>query len=646
MSTAEGRGLTATPTVSVDPPAVEVEPAAGRASVPWHVFDTLSKALIASALAAMVAILFANAIDRAAFSGTLAWSSEVSEIALVVVTFVGSAVAYHDGHHLEIGVLRNKLPVAARPFIAAFGNWFVIVICAGLAWNGYHLLSGANSITSAVLEIPLSWPLAVMDIGMLFAVVYAVRRLVRLNRPAVVVATAIAVLAVLVVGWALSKYAAVAASPSLIIGGICALVLLAVGVPIAFVFSAGAFIYAYLSGAVPANEVASSTFDGTQGELLLAVPLFLLAGTLMTAGGLTKPLSEVLFLLVGRFRGAVLHIVVITTYLFSGVSGAKIADITAVGSAMEDMVVAHRYSRSEMAAVLSASGAMGETIPPSIGLLVLGSATSLSIGTLFLAGIIPAAVVGVCLMVLVYVRARRQPKGESPEDMPGGFAEWSRSVCRTGLRALPVLFVPVLLVGGIGLGWATPTEASSFAVVYAMILIVIINRRLRNQRLWDLFIETGVLSGMLMFIIATAHSFSQILTISNIPQRLVTGLGSIASNSTVFLLLVVPCLVLIGMVLEGVPGVLLLAPLLLPAAQSLGIGPIHFGIVLLLSLGLGAFMPPIGIGLYAACAVSKVTVEQVARPMLGYAAILVVGILIVAFVPKFTLFLPQLVGVS
>ena len=322
-------------------------------------------------------------------------------------------------------------------------------------------------------------------------------------------------------------------------------------------------------------------------------------------------------------------------YIVSGLSGAKTADVAAVGSVMRDMLRKEGYSLERSAAVLAASAAMGETVPPSIAMLVLASVTTISVGALFVAGVIPAAVIALCIMGLIYVQARRS--GEARVARANG-----RRILSASAGAVLPLLMPIILFLGILLGVGTPTEVSSFAVVYGVFLAGLIYRELGWAKFVNCLVHCAAVSGMILFILAAASSFSWVLTVAYLPQRLVELLASVHESGWLFMTGSILLLIVVGSILEGLPALLILAPILMPIAVQVGINPLHYGIVLLIAMGIGLFMPPIGVGFYVSCAVCETTIERASRAMVPYLMILVIGLLLVAFVPWFTLALPGL----
>ena len=303
---------------------------------------------------------------------------------------------------------------------------------------------------------------------------------------------------------------------------------IAIGVPIAFSLMIGTSVYIFSSGAVPMIALSQNMVDGTGSFVLLALPFFILAGIIMERGQISSRLVQFVQSLVGHYRSGLLQAGVVSMYLMSGLSGSKAADIAAVGSILREKLRSEGYSLEQGAAVLAASAAMGETIPPSIAMLVVGSITTLSVGALFVAGIIPAAVIAVCLMVLIYVQALWIGAPRSPRVSLG-------AMLRTAVAAVPPMMMPLILFGGIIFGVATPTEVSAFAVVYGIMLAGLAYREFTFKSFLASTYECTLLSGMILFIVAAASSFSWVLTIAGLPQSLADLLGSTHGNQALFL---------------------------------------------------------------------------------------------------------------
>ena len=277
---------------------------------------------------------------------------------------------------------------------------------------------------------------------------------------------------------------------------------------------------------------------------------------------------------------------------------------------------------------------MGETVPPSIAMLVLASVTTLSIGALFVAGLLPAGVMAVCLMALIWYRSRHR------EPSPDRYTPRQKTVA--GLIAIPALVAPLILIGGIVSGIATPTEVSSTAVVYALVLSVVFYRSMGTAQFLRIVSFTASQAGMVLFITSTASTFSWSLTIARLPQQIVALFGMLHGSATLFMLASIVTLVVMGALLEGLPALLIFGPLLLPISAVFGIPPLQYGIVLVIAMGFGAFSPPIGVGMFVTCAICDTSVEEASRHMMPYLVILAIGLLLVGFVPWFSLILPGL----
>lgn len=600
--------------------------------------DLAAKAVLAIALLGELTAIFANVIARTFFATAFLWTDEVAKLALSTLAFIGGAVAFAHGQHSYIRFILNKFGARAARGCLVLCDFLVLLIAAVTALASIPLLQSRWSELTPILQIPATWIVVPLSVSMLLLIVYSVNRLMSADR-----ATAVTTGAVLALGLAIafvlrgiwlpwfSGDAAIFTALALLFVGIFG------GLPVGFALILSTLVYLWISGTVPMVALPQNMVDGTGNFVLLALPFFVFAGLIMERGGISLRLVRFVHALVGHLRGGLLHVMVLSMYLVSGLSGSKTADVAAVGSVMRDMLKQEKYSLSEGAAVLAASAAMGETVPPSIGILVLGSITTLSMAALFIGGVIPAAVIAVCLMALIYLRAGHAAPSPHPRAP-------LRVMAASGVAAILPLMMPVILFAGILLGVATPTEVSSFAVVYGLILAILIYREFS----WRVFIQTvidsALLAGMVLFILAAASGFSWVLTVAQLPQRLVDGLHSINDNTALFLAGSIALLIVIGSLLEGLPALIILAPLLLPIAGQIGISELHYGIVLLIAMGVGAFLPPAGVGFYVACAIVRTDIESATRAMVPYLCVLLIGLAIVASVPWFTVFLPNAFG--
>ena len=376
-------------------------------------------------------------------------------------------------------------------------------------------------------------------------------------------------------------------------------------------------------------------FQGVDSFVLLAIPLFILAGALMETGGIAIRLVRFAQSLVGWVRGGLAMAVVIAEYIFSGISGSTIADVSAIGSTMIAPMTRAGYTPEEAVSVVAAASAMGILVPPCILMIVIGSIANVSVAALFAGGFIPALVLALALMVYIHLQARR-----------GGMAPPRRTsaheVGRSFVDALIPLGLPAIIFGGILGGVVTPTEAAVLAVFYAAIAGLFVYREIRWSELPEILIRSTVVTATVCFLLGTAAVVAWVLAVEQVPARLAALMTSISGGPAIFLLLTALLFIVLGAVLEGLPAVVILLPTFLPVVKQLGIDVIHYAIVVVAATGIGLFLPPIGVGLFIACGIANISMDRVTRAMLPYVLFLCVGLVAVIFVPWLTLILPRL----
>ncbi|WP_127088625.1 TRAP transporter large permease subunit [Aquabacter cavernae] len=612
-----------------------VPPAASGALRLPRLFDAGLDAVVVTALVAQLAITLVSVTLRALAHSSILWADDSAKLTLPVIAFLGGAIAYRRGQHAAIMVGISALPPFWREVCRALVEYLVLIVtvAAGLASIG--LFRSRLGEVLPMLGLSGAWSVVPFTLGMVVVALTALERLTGFAR-AVHLAVA-GVLALIALGlWAVWEpwtdvFASDHALP-LIVAIFALAVLLSMPVGLALMLTTLAFL---ASTDIPTIALPQNMLDANSNFILLSLPFFILAGAVMEQGGISVRFVQFAMALVGHLRGGLLQVVVITIYLISGISGSKAADVAAVGSVMKAELEKRGYSAREGAAVLSASAAMAETIPPSIAMLVLGSVTPISIGTLFMAGLLPAAVIAVFLMVLIYALARRRGEVASPRMS-------ARAIGRSAASAILPLAMPVFMVLGIKFGFATPTEISAFAVAYGLVLALFVYRALEWRALVRVGVNAAVLSGMVLFIVAAAGAFGWTLSAADLHTQLIDLLALAGNNHTVFMLGSILLLMVVGALLEGLPALIILGPVLLPIAAGLGIDAVHYGIVMILAMGVGIFMPPIGIGFYISCAVMGASVERTSQAMMPYFLTLLAGVLTVAFVPWFTHAVPRL----
>ena len=411
------------------------------------------------------------------------------------------------------------------------------------------------------------------------------------------------------------------------------------GLPIGFALALAALIFIWVEGTLPGVIFAQQMARGIDNFVLLAIPFFILVGYLMEANGMSVRLIELLQRAVGRMRGGLNVVMVMSMVLFSGISGSKMADVAAVGSVLIPAARRSKQNPGGAVALLAASAVMAEAIPPCINLIILGFVANLSIGGLFVAGLLPAGADGAGADRAVDHPRKASGAGRrKPSRGRRSRGLWSGAIASFGL-----IF---MIFFGFKSGFATATEISAFAVVYAIVVGSIVFRELSFKTAAHSFVQSATRSGLVLFIVAAAQSLAFVLTLQQVPHAVGDLMLSLSGSHGVwlFMLLSIAVLIVMGSVLEGAAALIIFGPLLMPVAVKLGIDPLHFGVVLVVAMGIGLFAPPLGLGLYGACLIGNVPIEQTVKPIMGYLGLLLLCLLVIAFVPAISTALPRAFG--
>ena len=589
------------------------------------------------ALLAELVLVLANVFDRTYFRRSFLWADEAARLSLSILTFVGGAVAYRRRDHAFVRILHNfvKPPVQRAFLVLSDVVVLFVVALTGIA-SVQFIKSGWGELTP-VLQLPAALIALPLPLGMGLLALFALDNLRRGGRS---VSWGVAfIFAAILTAASLTRdfwLPYLAGDGAIFVALTLFFVTIFVGVPVGFVLLLATATYLWAADAGPFVVLPQTMVNGTGNFILLAIPFFILAGLIMERGGISVRLVRFIHTLVGHWRGGLLQVTVASMYVMSGLSGSKPADVAAVGTVMRDQL-RERHGTAEGAAVLAASAIMGETVPPSIAMLIVGSITSVSVGAMFVGGLMPAALMALCLMILIYARARRA-------GIPRTRRAPLQTMVEAGLGAVLPLMMPATLLGGILLGIATPTEIAAFAVLYGLALAMGLYHEMSLGAFMRTVLDTAALTGVLLFIFAAASGFSWTLTVAYLPQRLVELLHAIGGSTDIFILGSIVLLVLVGVLLEGLPSLNVVAPLLIPIAGKLGLSQMHYALVLIIAMGIGGFMPLAGVGFYVCCAIMRCDIEQASRAMLPYLIVVLAGLLIVAFVPWFALALPKYFG--
>ncbi|KVC25298.1 C4-dicarboxylate ABC transporter permease [Burkholderia pseudomultivorans] len=590
----------------------------------------------AAVLAVDVLVVFASVVCRYFLHDPVDWAEEVASALMIVLVFFGAATVLGRSQHVGIDLFRGWLPARWQPALVQIGHWIVAAVSLNLFVSSCELLADSyDQLTPGGLPGWINvYP---MMLGALFMAVFALAN--ALNAPLRRVLGTLACCAAFtaaVYGWnALLPDHAIAPGALLVAGFVGGLVL---GVPIGFVLAFSAMLYFLADPTLPLLVYSQQIMAGADHFVLLAVPFFVLAGLLMESNGMSARLVELLLRIFGRVRGGLGLIVILATACFSGVSGSKLADIAAVGGVVMPAVRRARQDPNETAALLACSAVMAETIPPCVNMIIMGFVANISIAGLFVAGLVPAAVLAASLAIVAVIGGRRI-------DVTAVLAERRAWLPLAG-GALVALIMVAMIGKGVTSGIATSTEVSAFAVVYALVVGWLAFCELTWRTVGRVFVRAASMASAILFIVAAASNVSFALSIEQIPALVSGTMTAFAHQygATAFLLLAALLMVVFGAVLEGAPALIIFGPLLAPIALQLGIDPLHFGTVVVVAMGLGLFAPPVGLGLFATCAITGTEVRSVARPMLKYLLVLIAALVALIVVPAFSLWLPARFG--
>ncbi|MCI8608761.1 MAG: TRAP transporter large permease [Firmicutes bacterium] len=401
---------------------------------------------------------------------------------------------------------------------------------------------------------------------------------------------------------------------------------LPLGIPIAFVLVIAAIALMSFMGIFDATIITQNLVMGSNNASLMAIPFFMLAGEVMSKGGLSVRIVEFANLIVGRLRGGLGYVAILASMLFAGLSGSAVADAAALGGILIPLMIKNGYHVGRSTGVICSGAVIAPIIPPSIPMIVLGTTVGVSVGKLFMAGLIPGIILGLALMICWKIIVKRDGYDDTKT--------YTKAEAKAILKdSLPALFMPILIIGGIRGGIFTPTEAGAFAVVYALFCSMVIYREMSIKDLFSVFVEATKSTGIVMFIVGTASSVAWLITVAQIPALLVTYLEPLIAHPTILLVAINIFLFIMGMVMDLTPNLLIFGPILYPIITAAGIDPVFFGVVMILNLTIGLITPPVGTILYLGCSIGNTTFEKVVRGIMPFLLTEIVVLFIFIFVP-------------
>ncbi|WP_259657613.1 TRAP transporter large permease [Burkholderia pseudomallei] len=632
------------------------------------IIEPLAAILIVGELGIMSAAVYARYVRGA----PLFWADELAATVFLWLSMLGAAIAYSRHAHMRVSALVARVKPSSAAFLNVLETAVVAVFSLGIIvaviwpssppplhdlgdWltalgNGDFFATsyfGQEAIDMMpALQIPRTVDLAGVIVGFLCMAMSAFMRLVASQRAHVCIA--LALLAALIGGgWLARDAMAILGNLNLVLDFVVLLgAAIAIGVPIAFAFGAATVGYLLVVTHVPLSIVIGQMTDGMTNLVLLAIPMFVLLGLLLEATGIARRLVELIAMFVGRTRGGLNVVLVAAMFLVSGISGSKLADMAAVTPVLFPEMERRGQQRAEMIALLATSAAMAELIPPSLVLIIVGTVCNLSIQSLFIGGLMPAVVASLGLIAVTLLRARRRSEradatttSRAAAALPvhpatavfergHGARRW-----RVFFAALPGLVLPFMIRYFVVEGITTATEVSTVGIVYTLAVGILVHREFNWHKLYPMLRETAVLTGAIMLMIAMATAMSWALTQAGFASALARMLEHAPGGKVTFMALSIALFITLGALLEGIPAIVLFGPLLFPIALQLHIDGIHYAIVVVLSMSIGMFAPPIGVGYYGACAVGKCDPDRGATAMLPYLGALLAALVVIAAVP-------------
>lgn len=586
-------------------------------------FELLSAVL----MVLIVLLLLGGVISRYFFHVPVIWIDEVSSIAFVWVAMIGSAIAMHRNEHLRLTLFLNLLPTAFREYVRAFGLVLVGLCLLVLCKPSYEYVVEEWVIKTPALDLPNSFRVAAMLCGIFLMLSITILYAFKTMPVRILLVALVAALVPVGLAWIFSAafMASTGISILVFLVGFVVLCLLA-GVPIAYCFGIGTLCFIAFATNAPLMIVISRMDEGMSGLILISIPIFVLLGCILDATGMGKAIVDFLSSLLGHIKAGMSYVLLGSLFIVSGISGSKVSDMATVAPALFPEMKRRGHKPPEMIALLATGAAMADTVPPSIVLIVLGSVAGVSIAGLFQSGFVVAMVLLLALLVLARWKARH-------EDMKGARRAPLIIAAKLLLIALPALALPFLIRSAVGGGVATATEVSTIAVLYALLIGQVLYGGIGFRKLYEMLVETASLSGAVLLILGCAAGMAWAITQSGVIQELTAFLTSLPGGNFTFLAVTIIVFLVLGCLLEGLPAVLLLAPIMFPIAKKLGIHDIHYSMVVVCAMNIGLMAPPIGVGFYIACRIGGASPDVVARAIWPYLLALVVGVVVIAAAP-------------
>ena len=584
--------------------------------------------VISAALNALiVTLLFSGVMARYVFAYPVSWIDEVASIAFLWVAMLGSVLAVDRSEHLRLNVFVEMLPDRLQSFVKTFALLVMASFLLFLLQPSAEYVKSEWMIKTPDLNLPNGFRVSAIGVGMALMLALVLRHAWASSRKLDLVLAAGLITLIGGACWLASPTLQTLGNlniPIFLIGFVA--VCLVCGVPIAFCFGIGTLCFLAFSTTIPLEVVINRMDEGMSNLVLVSVPIFVLLGCVLDATGMGKAIIDFLASLVGHVKAGMSYVLLGSLFIVSGISGSKVSDMATVAPALFPEMKRRGHKPREMIALLATGAAMADTVPPSIVLIVLGSVAGVSIAGLFNSGVVVAMVLLVALAALARWKARN-------EQTDGVKRAPLITIRRTFIIAGPALLLPFLIRGAVGGGVATATEVSTLAVLYAMVAGFFMYGGFSLRKLYEMLVETAALTGAILIILGCALSMAWVIAQSGVAQQLATFMTTLPGGWVGFMAVTMIVFLILGCLLEGLPAILLLAPLMFPIARQLGINDVHYAMVVVTAMNIGLMMPPIGVGFYVACRIGDVSPDEAMGAIWPYIVALIVGLLVIAYVP-------------
>ncbi|HEV2512079.1 TRAP transporter large permease subunit [Bosea sp. (in: a-proteobacteria)] len=583
--------------------------------------------IVAAALLLVDIVLLGWAVTaRYLLNVPITWIEEVAMLVFLWFGMLGVASALRRKIHLRLTFVLSKFAPERRAGIERIAHVVLLVFLLKLVVPTLQLVELNHIVTTPNLSIPGSVPVLASLVSIVLMAVFLLIQMWRASSARAVLAQIVIAVAIAI---SLERTPPLLADLGnlnlLLFFGVGVMALIVIGVPIAFAFGAATVGYFTLTSDLPLTVIVGRINEGMSHFILLTIPLFIFLGIQIQYTGMARAMINFVAALIGSARGGLSYVMLCAMYLVSGISGAKAADMAAIGPILAPAMKDRGAKEGDIVALLAVSAAAAETIPPSLVLIIMGSVTGISIAALFIGGLVPAVVCMLALAVAVWLRSRNERRGEEKRDL--------KLIGKTFVIAMPALALPLIIRAAVLEGVATATEVAVIGIAYVAVVGTVMMRGFSLARMGEILVETVALTGTIMIIIALAGAMSWALTQSGFADTLVSLMTGLPGGKLTFLAVSIVAFIIFGSILEGIPAIVLFGPLLVPVAQSLGVHPVQYAMVVLLSMGLGLFSPPFGYGYYTACAIAKVSPDDAMWNMVPYLVALLVAIVLIAAFP-------------